>query len=182
VPFAGGIRADLQLRRADDPEQFNDPAGVKRWIGRVLPPGYEDRVSWVSTYRFHQAVASAFTDRHRKVCLVGEAAHLFAPFGARGLNSGIPDSLVAARSIKRALDGDQGAIDHFATTRREAALYNRDASNLALRHMQASGWPVRMKRRVRAAIAKRGIAAGAWLDSSPFGPRATEYQSETGSY
>ena len=30
VPFAGGIRADLQLRPDDDPEQFNDPEGVKR--------------------------------------------------------------------------------------------------------------------------------------------------------
>ena len=105
--------------------------------------------------------------------LAGEAAHLFAPFGARGLNSGIPDALVAARAVKSALD-DPGrakeAVDHFAGTRREAALYDRDASNLALEHMQANGWPVRVKRRAMAAIAKRGIAAGAWLDSSPFGP------------
>jgi 3-(3-hydroxy-phenyl)propionate hydroxylase len=182
VPFAGGIRADLQLRRDDDPDEFNDRDGVKRWIGRVLPNEYADRVTWVSTYRFYQAVASAFTDRHRRVCLVGEAAHLFAPFGARGLNSGVPDALVAARAIRAALDGDTQAIDHFAATRRQAALYNRDASNLALEHMQAHGWAVRAKRRVQAAIAKRGIAAGAWLDSSPFGPRAAEHKTETGSY
>ena len=182
VPFAGGIRADLQLRRDDDPEGFNDRDGVQRWIGRVLPNKYADRVTWVSTYRFHQAVASAFTDQHRRLCLVGEAAHLFAPFGARGLNSGVPDALVAARSIRAAHDGDAHAIDHFATTRREAALYNRDASNVALQHMQANGWTVRAKRRVQAAIAKRGIAAGAWLDSSPFGPRAAEHKTETGSY
>jgi 3-(3-hydroxy-phenyl)propionate hydroxylase len=182
IPFAGGIRADLQLRHDDDPERFNDPEGVKQWIARVLPPKYAERVTWVSTYRFHQVVASAFTDQHRRVCLVGEAAHLFAPFGARGLNSGIPDALVAARSIKAALDGDATTIDHFATTRREAALYNREASNLALRHMQANGWPIRMKRRLKAAMARRGIAAGAWLDSSPFGPRAADYKTETGSY
>ncbi len=92
---------------------------------------------------------------------------------------------MAARAVKSALDGPDGAssaIDHFATTRREAALYNREASNLALEHMQANGWPVRAKRRAMAAIARRGIAAGAWLDSSPFGPRAAEHQTETGSY
>jgi 3-(3-hydroxy-phenyl)propionate hydroxylase len=182
VPFAGGIRADLQLRRDDDPDEFNGGDGVKRWIGRVLPIEYGDRVTWVSTYRFYQAVASTFTDRHRRVCLVGEAAHLFAPFGARGLNSGVPDALVAARSIRAALDGDTRAIDRFAATRREAALYNREASNVALQHMQANGWTVRAKRRVQAAIAKRGIAAGAWLDSSPFGPRAAEHRTETGSF
>ncbi len=137
VPFAGGIRADLQLRPDDDPEQFNDPEGVKGWIAQVLPPKYADRVAWVSTYRFYQVVASAFTDEHRRIALVGEAAHLFAPFGARGLNSGIPDAIVAARAID---EGTPTAIDHFAITRREAALYNREASNLALRHMQANGW------------------------------------------
>ena len=179
VPFAGGIRADLQLRPDDDPEEYNDPDGVRRWIPRVLPEKYVDRVTWVSTYRFYQVVASAFTDPHRRIALVGEAAHLFAPFGARGLNSGIPDALVAACAI---VEGTPAAIDHFATTRREAALYNREASNLALRHMQANGPMIRLKRRVKAAIAKRGIAAGSWLDSSPFGPRAAEHKTETGSY
>jgi 3-(3-hydroxy-phenyl)propionate hydroxylase len=179
VPFAGGIRADLQLRPDDDPEEFNDAEGVRSWIGRVLPPKYAERVTWVSTYRFYQVVASAFTDPHRRIALVGEAAHLFAPFGARGLNSGIPDAVVAARAI---VDGSRASIDHFATTRREAALYNREASNLALRHMQANGWTIRLKRHAQAAIAKRGIAAGTWLDSSPFGPRAVEHKTETGSY
>jgi 3-(3-hydroxy-phenyl)propionate hydroxylase len=179
VPFAGGIRADLQLRPDDDPEDFNDPDGVRDWIARVLPPKYADRVAWVSTYRFYQVVAAAFTDEHRRIALVGEAAHLFAPFGARGLNSGIPDALTAARAV---VGATPAALDQFASTRREAALYNRDASSLALRHMQANGLRVRWERRIKAAIAKRGIAAGTWLDSSPFGPRAAEHKTETGSY
>jgi 3-(3-hydroxy-phenyl)propionate hydroxylase len=185
VPFAGGIRADLQLRPDDDPERFSDFAGVARWIARVLPEGYADRITWVSTYRFHQAVATAFTDEARRVLLVGEAAHLFAPFGARGLNSGVPDALVAAGAVRLALDdpgGAREAVDHFATTRRTAARYNRDAAGLALHHMSAAGWRVRLRRRVAAAVARRGLRAGAWLDSSPFGPRAAEFHSETGSY
>lgn len=185
VPFAGGIRADLQLRPDDDPERFADPAGVARWIAAVLPERYADRITWVSTYRFHQAVATAFCDGARRVLLVGEAAHLFAPFGARGLNSGIPDALVAAQAVQAALADPAGAgvaVDHFAATRRAAALYNRDAAGLALRHMSAAGWRLRLRRRVAAAVARRGLRAGAWLDSSPFGPRAAEFRSETGSY
>jgi 3-(3-hydroxy-phenyl)propionate hydroxylase len=175
VPFAGGIRADLQLRPDDDPDRFAAAGAVEAWIARVLPERYAQRVTWVSTYRFHQAVAGAFTDPHRRVCLVGEAAHLFAPFGARGLNSGIPDAVVAAGAILRALDEPAGAahaIDHFARTRRQAALYNRDAASQALAHMQASGLGVRAKRRLMAEVAKRGRRAGAWLDAAPFGPRA----------
>ena len=179
VPFAGGIRADLQLRPDDDPEQFNDPEGVKGWIAQVLPPKYADRVTWVSTYRFYQVVASAFTDEHRRIALVGEAAHLFAPFGARASTRASP---MRSSPHGRSKVDTPTAIDHFATTRREAALYNREASNLALRHMQANGWKIRLERRVKAAIARRGIAAGTWLDSSPFGPRAAEHKTETGSY
>jgi 3-(3-hydroxy-phenyl)propionate hydroxylase len=182
VPFAGGIRADLQLHGDDDPERFTAPDAVARWIGRVLPARYAERVTWVSTYRFHQAVASAFTDTHRRVCLVGEAAHLFAPFGARGLNSGIPDAIVAARAITAALAGDATAVDRFATTRRAAARYNRDASSAALAHMQARGWRARAQRRAAALLARRGLGAGAWLDASPFGPRAADHRTETGSY
>src|SRR5262249_56891792 len=42
VPFAGGVRADLQLRPDDDPDAFADPDGVARWITRALPEGYAD--------------------------------------------------------------------------------------------------------------------------------------------
>ncbi len=185
VPFAGGIRADLQLRHDDDPEQWNDEAGVRRWIAAVLSPAHAEHITWVSTYRFRQVVASSFTDAARRVCLVGEAAHLFAPFGARGLNSGIPDAIVAARAIDTALRDPAArrtAIEHFATTRRDAALYNRDASNLALQHMQAEGAGLRWRRRLAARLAGWGIAAGSWLDASPFGPRAAAHKTETGSY
>ena len=96
VPFAGGWRADLQCRPTDDPAHFNDEQGVRRWIAQVLPAYYADRVTWISTYQFLQVVADRFTDDHRRVLLAGEAAHLFAPFGARGLNSGVPDAIAAA--------------------------------------------------------------------------------------
>jgi len=185
VPFAGGIRADLQLRPGDDADRLSRPEGVRQWIARVLPSKYADRVTWVSTYRFHQVVAGAFTDPQRRILLVGEAAHLFAPFGARGLNSGIPDAILAARAIGRALADPvraSSAVDHFAAVRRGAALYNRDASSLALAHMQANGRRIRWERRIKAFVARRGMAAGAWLDSSPFGPKAAEHQTETGSY
>jgi len=74
------------------------------------------------------------------------------------------------------------AVDRFADTRRRAALYNRDAAGLALRHMSATGWWVRLRRRWAAAVARRGLKSGAWLDSSPFGPRAAEFRTDTGSY
>lgn len=49
VPFAGGYRVDLQLVDGDDPDELASPAGVRTWLDAVLPPGYAERTSWVST-------------------------------------------------------------------------------------------------------------------------------------
>ena len=103
VPFAGGWRADLQCDESDDPEAFASSDGVRRWIAATLGESYAERVTWVSTYRFMQVVARTFVDATRRVLLVGEAAHLFAPFGARGMNSGVADADRAAEAVSAAL-------------------------------------------------------------------------------
>ncbi len=187
VPFRNGVRADIQLRRGDDPNRFNDPREVREWLVRMLPEGYANRVTWISTYQFLQVVAESFTDRSRRVFLVGEAAHLFAPFGARGLNSGVADAAAAARAIRLALDSRaQSEADKVmfdaAVLRRNAAMYNRNASSLALEHMRARDWRIRARRSVSAWLARQGARAGSYLDSAPFGPRAAAKGSSDGIY
>jgi 3-(3-hydroxy-phenyl)propionate hydroxylase len=176
VPFAGHWRVDLQCHPDDDPDKFSSDAGVRGWLSRVMPPKYADRVTWVSSYVFRQAIANSFTDDTRRVLLVGEAAHLFAPFGARGLNSGVADALMAARSIDVALGADTPSaaalpIDEFADARRAAAVRNRTASSAALAHLQAASAARRRLRRAAAKIAPFVREAGRWLDRAPFGPR-----------
>jgi 3-(3-hydroxy-phenyl)propionate hydroxylase len=123
-----------------------------------------------------QVLAREFADRARRVLLVGEAAHLFAPFGARGLNSGIPDAIIAARAIRTALDAPtageaRSAVDRFAEARRTAAERNRAASNEALAHLAPTADSDLERRRAAAASAPADEAAGRWLDSAPYGPR-----------
>lgn len=176
VPFAGGWRADLQLEEGDNPADFADGAGLRRWVGATLAPSYADRVTWVSTYQFLQVVASSFTDEHRRVLLVGEAAHLFAPFGARGWNSGVADVEAAVRAIVTARTARHPAlarndVERFARERRGAAESNRAAAGAALAHLTAAT-PVNRARRGLAARASRWVgAAGEWLDTAPYGPR-----------
>jgi 3-(3-hydroxy-phenyl)propionate hydroxylase len=177
VPFAGGWRADLQCRRDDDPEEFNDGDGVRRWIAKVMPPRYADRVTWVSTYRFLQVLAREFVDPTGRVLLVGEAAHLFAPFGARGMNSGVADAVAAADAVHAALrdDGDgivpAPSVVEFDVRRREAAEHNRAAAGLALDHMLARDRRTNLRRRAAAELARVSERAGEWLDSAPYGPK-----------
>lgn len=175
VPFAGHWRVDLQCLPGDDPDAFSGEEGVRQWLPKVMPARYADRVTWVSTYIFRQAIANSFTDKTRRVLLAGEAAHIFAPFGARGLNSGVPDVFVAVTAIDRALNAGDGpdaerAIDHFATSRRAAAARNRAASNTALRHLTMPDMSSRVTRRLAGFSASFLPSVARWMDKAPYGP------------
>jgi 3-(3-hydroxy-phenyl)propionate hydroxylase len=122
-------------------------------------------------------VADAFTDRHRRVLLVGEAAHLFAPFGARGMNSGMADAVVAASAIHTALSSNRvalarDAVERFGTARREAAGRNRAAAGAALAHLVGGGVVGRARRRAAVMTARYVKRAGEWLDDAPYGIRS----------
>ncbi|MEU1887103.1 FAD-dependent monooxygenase [Micromonospora rifamycinica] len=187
VPFAGGWRVDLNLLVDDVPESFTSPEGLRRWIPKVLPAAYGERVRWVSTYRFAQQVAARFTDEHQRVLLTGEASHLFAPFGARGMNSSIPDAVRAVDAVREALSAKDtatagAAISRFARERKEAAEYNRACASAALEHMLADSRSVRLRRRAAAAIAAAGRKAGEWLDSAPYGPKLAARRAARTSY
>ncbi|GIP62850.1 putative monooxygenase [Virgibacillus pantothenticus] len=176
VPFKNGWRVDLQLLAADDVEEWASLEGVKQWLPKVMDEKYADRITWVSSYQFHQVVADSFTDEKRRILLAGEAAHLFAPFGARGLNSGIPDALIAVRGIERALScNSEGsrrkAIEDAAKERRIAAKWNRDASTTALHHIQGDSKEMNMKRDLAASLVSLVPRLGRWLDEGPYGPK-----------
>lgn len=179
VPFAGGWRVDLQLRPDDDPAAFATADAAGAWLATVLPPRYADRITWVSTYRFHQAVADRFVDDARRIMLVGEAAHVFAPFGARGLNSGVTDADAAAAAAVQALYAAhpgvaRAAVDAFAADRRAAALRNRDAARQALEFMEAATPVIRARQTAAARLAPRLPRFGRWLDAAPYGPRLAD--------
>jgi 3-(3-hydroxy-phenyl)propionate hydroxylase len=175
VPFAGHWRVDLQCLPGDDPDAYSSDAGVRDWLARVMPARYAARVTWVSSYVFRQAIADRFADTTGRILLAGEAAHVFAPFGARGLNSGVADAFVAAGAVDRALAdgapaGAHAAVGEFAEARRAAARRNRAASSTALRHLEAASPVRRAVRRAAALVAPALPAAGSWMDRAPYGP------------
>ncbi len=177
VPFVGGWRIDLQCFDDDTPEEFSGIEGARRWIAKIMPPAYAERITWVSTYQFLQVIAERFTDQHNRVLLIGEAAHLFAPFGARGMNSGIADAVEAATAIDTALNTNdpnaaRTAIEKFEKTRHAAAEYNRTAAGQALAHIKTRSLTMRAKRTIAALLAPYWRNAGRWLDEGPYGPRS----------
>lgn len=173
VPFTGGFQVDLQCHAGDRAEEYGTQEAVRGWLPGVVGEGYADRVLWVSTYRFLRKVAASFTDPHERVLLVGEAAHLFPPFGARGMNSGIADAAAAADAVAAAAAEAvaTGTVAEFAAVRRAAGLFNSEAAGVALDHLRPRRRIVRLRQRAAAALAPVLPSCGSWLEHAPYGPR-----------
>ena len=137
---------------------------IRSLIGRDQPYN----IKWATVYNFNNLKADPFNVG--RVFLVGDAAHLFSPFGGRGLNSAVADSeylgdLLAAVIRKGA---PMGSLSTYNTQRQAAAVANLAATSRVLRVMVP---PTRWHRLVRyAAIhtAPYYRPAQRYIDSGPY--------------
>lgn len=178
APFAGGWRVDLTCRASDDPAAMTRDDHVRELVAATLGDRYADRVEWVATYEFKQVTADRFVDEHRRVLLAGDAAHLFAPFGGRGMNSGVHDADAAASAVATALGAETAAvarteIENYAALREAAAAWNTYAAGQALEYIHSDRLRPNLEKQVAAILARWWAPAGEWLDRVHFGPHAS---------
>jgi 3-(3-hydroxy-phenyl)propionate hydroxylase len=174
VPFKGGWRIDVQTRTQAALERMGSPDGVREWLPKLIDRRYAENIRWISTYRFNKLTAERFTDEARRILLAGEAAHLFPPFGGRGLNSGIVDAISAARAIARAHSvpdaaAARAAIDEVAIDRRDAARFNMEAAAIGVGIMAPNSPWRKIKRGVAVAALPWSKRARYWLSLGPNG-------------
>jgi 2-polyprenyl-6-methoxyphenol hydroxylase-like FAD-dependent oxidoreductase len=81
-------------------------------------------VIWSSQYRFQQRIVPEF--RIGRCLLAGDAAYVMAPFGARGLNSGLADAENAAWKLAHAVRGwaPQSLVGTYHDERHAAGVEN----------------------------------------------------------
>ena len=187
VPFTGGWRLDIQCIEGDDPEELSSNEQMREFVRDIMGEEYVDSLEWVSSYHFLQVMADSFVDDHRRVLLAGEAAHLLAPFGARGMNSGIADADEAASAIAVALDARTEAVardevELFAARREKAAEYNLNAAGQALEYLQGENPVTVLRKEAAAELADYFEVAGEWLDDAPYGPHGAPPIVSTGNY
>ncbi|MEV4106367.1 FAD-dependent monooxygenase [Nonomuraea sp. NPDC049695] len=142
-PCPGGtFRIDWQIAPDFIPTKVDISRKVRQIIG---DRPYE--LLWHSTYRFHSRLASRM--RVGRVLLAGDCAHLVAPFGARGLNSGVPDAENAAWKLAFALNGwaGPGLLESYHAERHAAALENLEITAATMRFLVPRTVEERMRRR-----------------------------------
>jgi 3-(3-hydroxy-phenyl)propionate hydroxylase len=187
VPFTGGWRLDVQCLGDDDPEEVAGEEKMSEIVADVMGEEYTDNITWTSTYKFLQVISDKFVDEHRRVLLAGEAAHLLAPFGARGMNSCVADADEAASAITVALQAQtRGVHDHeidrYANRRKQAAEYNIDAAGQALEYLEDKDPVTVLRKEVAASLADHFEVAGEYLDDAPYGPHDAPPTSAGGNY
>jgi len=82
-------RLDFQLGWDIDRQEELKPENVSKRIRAMLGEDFEFEFEWVSIYTFQCRRMDSFV--HQRIIFIGDSAHLVAPFGARGANSGLQD-------------------------------------------------------------------------------------------
>jgi 3-(3-hydroxy-phenyl)propionate hydroxylase len=134
-------RIDLQLGPDADAERERQPEALDRRI-RAMIGGRPYEMVWPTVYTFHQRCAESF--RKGRVFLLGDAAHLVAPFGARGMNSGVQDANNLAWKLWLVIDrlAPPALLDTYETERRAAALENLRITDETMAFISPHGaWP-----------------------------------------
>ena len=150
-------RLDWQVPGATIAEDERTSGRLEKRIRQVVGSGgYE--VVWLTAYRFQQRVADRWRRGH--AFLAGDAAHLFSPFGARGMNSGVEDAVNLGwrLALVRAGNADDRLLDGYERERRPAALDNLRVTAATMRFMAP---PTPIHRLVRNAILRGSLRSAA---------------------
>lgn len=128
------FRIDWQVPPDFDLEREEATGGLDRRVRQIVGDRpYE--IVWRSVYRFH----TRHVDRMRvgRVLVAGDCAHLVAPFGARGMNSGVADAENAAWKIAFVLRGlaPERLLESYHSERMAAALENIDVTSATMRFL-----------------------------------------------
>jgi 3-(3-hydroxy-phenyl)propionate hydroxylase len=150
--FDWQVGPDVDIKVERDPQKMDQR--IRSLIGN-LP--YE--IVWLSDYRFHQRLLDQF--RHGQIFFLGDAAHLVAPFGARGMNSAVADveNLVWKLALVLQHGAPDSLLDTFQAERWPAQQHNQVVTNNTMLFMSP---PNRWRRGLRKLI----------LHLSAFSPRA----------
>ena len=127
-------RIDWQVPPAYDVEAEEKSGALDARIRKIVGDAdYE--IVWKSVYRFHARQVDQMVAG--RLLMAGDGAHLVAPFGARGLNSGVPDAENAAWKVAFAMKGwsDPALVQTYHDERHAAAAENLEVTAETMRFL-----------------------------------------------
>jgi len=135
-------------------------------------------ILWLTTYAFRSLIA----DRMRvgRAFIVGDAAHLVSPYGARGLNSGLADADNIAWKLAYVMTGRAPAslLDSYQAERHPAAAENMRITDQTAQFMAPPTWLKTLKRKLILAVAAKIPALKRFVNAGVFYQPAVYHSSD----
>jgi 3-(3-hydroxy-phenyl)propionate hydroxylase len=160
----GVWRIDWQLGTMANIATERAPATLDHRI-RSLIGGIPYELVWLSDYRFHQRMLHQL--RHGRIFFLGDAAHLLAPFGARGLNSAIHDAENLGWKLALVLreESPETLLDTYHLERWPAQRHDQAVTNATMRFMAPRTMRQRLRRNAILKLSTRCKTARRWVNS-----------------
>ena len=90
------------------PDSVADDAALRAVVDGIAPRVRLRRIGWSSTWRLNVRMVEHY--RVGRVVLAGDAAHIHAPVGGQGLNTGVQDAVNLGWKLAAVLDGAEEAL------------------------------------------------------------------------
>jgi hypothetical protein len=135
-PTPGSMfRIDWQVPKDVDLDEEERSGKLDARIRAIIGPNTDYTVVWKSMYSFHGRRAERM--KVGRVFLAGDCAHIVAPFGARGLNSGVHDAENSAWKLAFVLRGwaSDALLQTYDTERLAAADENLAITETTMRFL-----------------------------------------------
>jgi 3-(3-hydroxy-phenyl)propionate hydroxylase len=132
---ASMFRIDWQVPKDVDLDEEERSGTLDARIRAIIGPDTDYAIVWKSIYSFHGRRAEHM--KVGRVFLAGDCAHIVAPFGARGLNSGVHDAENAAWKLAFVLRGwaPDALLQSYDTERMAAADENLEITETTMRFL-----------------------------------------------
>ncbi|MDO8905134.1 FAD-dependent oxidoreductase [Hydrogenophaga sp.] len=148
-------RIDYQMAPNADPELVSREDVVRERLARQFGPDVEVEIVWVGPYAYRSECVHAL--RHGRVFLMGDAAKVVSPFGARGGNTGVADADNLAWKLAAVLRGkaDAALLESYGDERLEAAQQNVCVTNRTARFLRPADGAERLFRQATIGLARQ---------------------------
>lgn len=148
-------RIDYQMDPDCDPEAMSRESAVRERLVRQFGSDVTFDIVWIGPYTYRSECVH--TMRHGRVFLMGDAAKVMSPFGARGGNTGVADADNLAWKLAAVLKGqaDPSLLGSYDEERMEAARQNVCVTNRTARFLRPADGPERLFRQATIGLAKR---------------------------
>ena len=155
----GVWRIDYQMPPDSDPDQVSREEVVRERLARQFGADCQVEIVWVGPYAYRSECVDRM--RHGRVFLMGDAAKVVSPFGARGGNTGIADADNLAWKLAAVMKGRAAPalLDSYHEERHEAATQNVLVTNRTARFLRPAPGVEKLFRDAALGLARQHVFA-----------------------